>query len=67
MELLCPAGSLPAVKAAVDHGADAIYIGFKDATNARHFAGLNFEGKKFGKPPQQCRSNQNDPKLLQIW
>ncbi|WP_432459075.1 MULTISPECIES: ubiquinone anaerobic biosynthesis protein UbiU [unclassified Agarivorans] len=49
MELLCPAGSLPAVKAAVDHGADAIYIGFKDATNARHFAGLNFEGKKLDK------------------
>lgn len=46
MELLCPAGSVPAVKSAVEHGADAIYIGFKDATNARHFAGLNFEGKK---------------------
>lgn len=42
MELLCPAGSLPALKAAVDQGADAVYIGFKDQTNARHFAGLNF-------------------------
>lgn len=42
MELLCPAGSLPALKSAVDHGADAVYIGFKDQTNARHFAGLNF-------------------------
>ncbi|CAG8998088.1 MAG: putative protease YhbU [Candidatus Celerinatantimonas neptuna] len=46
MELLCPAGSVPSVKAAVDAGADAVYIGFKDATNARHFAGLNFTGKK---------------------
>ncbi len=46
MELLCPAGNLPALKAAVDNGADAVYIGFKDATNARHFAGLNFNEKK---------------------
>ncbi|QQD23881.1 U32 family peptidase [Venatoribacter cucullus] len=41
MELLCPAGSLPALKAAIDHGADAVYVGLKDDTNARHFAGLN--------------------------
>ncbi|WP_341501303.1 peptidase U32 family protein [Gallaecimonas sp. GXIMD4217] len=46
MELLCPAGSLPALKAAVDAGADAVYIGFKDETNARHFAGLNFTDRK---------------------
>ncbi|TFW28993.1 U32 family peptidase [Massilia arenosa] len=41
-ELVCPAGSLPALKAAIDHGADCVYLGFKDATNARNFAGLNF-------------------------
>ncbi len=46
MELLCPAGNLPALKAAVDNGADAVYIGLKDDTNARHFAGLNFTEKK---------------------
>ena len=46
MELLCPAGSLPALKTAVDNGADAVYIGFKDDTNARHFAGLNFTDSK---------------------
>ncbi|EFE97499.1 hypothetical protein HMPREF0758_0790 [Serratia odorifera DSM 4582] len=45
MELLCPAGNLPALKAAVDNGADAVYIGLKDDTNARHFAGLNFTEK----------------------
>lgn len=45
MELLSPAGSLPALKAAVDEGADAIYLGLKDDTNARHFAGLNFTDK----------------------
>ena len=43
MELVCPAGNLPSLKAAVDNGADAVYVGFRDATNARHFAGLNFE------------------------
>ena len=42
LELVCPAGSLPALKAAVDNGADCVYLGFRDATNARNFAGLNF-------------------------
>ncbi len=42
MELVCPAGNYPMLKTAVDNGADAVYIGFKDDTNARHFAGLNF-------------------------
>lgn len=43
MELVCPAGNLAALKTAVDHGADAVYLGFRDDTNARHFAGLNFD------------------------
>ena len=42
-ELVCPAGSLPALRAAVDNGADCVYLGFRDATNARNFAGLNFD------------------------
>lgn len=50
MELLCPAGNLPALKAAIDNGADAVYIGLKDDTNARHFAGLNFTDKSYKKP-----------------
>ena len=41
-ELVCPAGSLPSLKTAVDNGADCVYLGFRDATNARNFAGLNF-------------------------
>jgi putative protease len=49
MELVCPAGNLPSLKAAVDNGADAVYVGFKDDTNARHFAGLNFTGHTFEK------------------
>ncbi|BAN68344.1 ubiquinone anaerobic biosynthesis protein UbiU [endosymbiont of unidentified scaly snail isolate Monju] len=43
MELVCPAGNLTSLKAAVDAGADAVYIGFRDATNARNFEGLNFD------------------------
>ncbi|WP_404364793.1 peptidase U32 family protein [Marinobacter sp.] len=46
MELVCPAGSLPALKEAVDNGADAVYLGFRDSTNARQFAGLNFNEKR---------------------
>ncbi len=46
MELLCPAGNLPALKTAIEHGADAVYIGLKDETNARHFPGLNFTEKR---------------------
>lgn len=45
-QLICPAGSLPALKTAVDNGADAVYVGFKNATNARNFAGLNFTDKQ---------------------
>ncbi len=43
MELVCPAGGLPALKAAVDNGADCVYLGLRDSTNARNFAGLNFD------------------------
>ena len=41
-ELLAPAGSLAALKAAIEAGADTVYLGLKNATNARNFAGLNF-------------------------
>jgi len=43
MELVYPAGNLASLQAAVDNGADAVYLGFRDATNARHFPGLNFD------------------------
>jgi len=45
LELVCPAGNLPALKAAVDNGADCVYFGFRNATNARAFAGLNFDAE----------------------
>lgn len=42
-DLVCPAGSLRALTLAIDAGADAVYLGLKNATNARNFAGLNFD------------------------
>lgn len=42
MELVCPAGTPASLRAAVANGADAVYLGFRDDTNARNFPGLNF-------------------------
>ena len=42
MELVCPAGTPSALRTAVEAGADAVYCGFQDETNARNFPGLNF-------------------------
>ncbi|MGP2494323.1 ubiquinone anaerobic biosynthesis protein UbiU [Mesorhizobium sp. PUT5] len=42
MELVCPAGTPSALRAAVQAGADSVYCGFRDETNARNFPGLNF-------------------------
>ena len=61
MELLCPAGNLPALKIAIDNGADAVYIGMKDDTNARHFAGLNFNDGKLAKAADYV--HQHEKKL----
>ena len=41
-ELVCPAGTPAALRTAVDAGADAVYCGLKNETNARNFPGLNF-------------------------
>ncbi|HEX4859082.1 MAG TPA: peptidase U32 family protein [Usitatibacteraceae bacterium] len=45
MKLVCPAGSMPSLTAAIDNGADDVYTGIRDETNARNFAGLNFDEK----------------------
>ena len=42
IEIVAPAGTPAALRAAVDAGADAVYAGFRDETNARNFPGLNF-------------------------
>jgi len=49
MQLVCPAGNLPALMAAVDNGANAVYVGFRDQTNARAFPGLNFTDADLGR------------------
>lgn len=46
LELVCPAGTPAALRAAVDAGADSVYLGFRDATNARNFPGLNFSRRE---------------------
>ncbi len=43
LELVCPAGTPAALRAAVEAGADTVYVGFRDETNARNFPGLNFD------------------------
>jgi O2-independent ubiquinone biosynthesis protein UbiU len=60
IDLICPAGSLPALRAAVDNGADAIYIGFRDGTNARNFPGLNFSPEEAKQGIHYARQNGAD-------
>ncbi len=43
MEIVCPAGTPAALRAAVTAGAHTVYCGFADETNARNFPGLNFD------------------------
>ncbi len=47
LELVCPAGTPAALRAAVDAGGDTVYLGFRDETNARNFPGLNFREAEF--------------------
>ena len=42
LDLVCPAGTPAALRAAVEAGAHAVYCGFRDETNARNFPGVNF-------------------------
>ena len=57
MELVCPAGNFSSLRAAVDNGADAVYLGFRDETNARNFSGLNFNDRQFDKAMAYARSH----------
>lgn len=40
-----PAGNLECLKAAVDNGADVVYMGFSGPSNLRNFDGINFSKK----------------------
>ncbi len=46
LELVCPAGTPAALRAAITAGADTVYCGFRDCTNARNYPGLNFDRKE---------------------
>jgi putative protease len=48
VELVCPAGTPAALRAAIDAGADTVYVGFRNETNARNFPGLNFSIAELG-------------------
>ncbi len=43
LELVCPAGSPAALRAAIEAGADTVYCAYADRTNARNYPGLNFD------------------------
>lgn len=58
MELLCPAGNIPALKAAIENGADAVYVGLRNETNARHFAGLNLDAIKLKEAVMYAHQHQ---------
>lgn len=53
-----PGGTLPALRTAVENGADAVYVGLKDGTNARHFAGLNFTDKKLAEAARYLQQHR---------
>ena len=42
IELVCPGGSPAMLRSAIEAGADSVYCGLRDETNARNFPGLNF-------------------------
>ena len=66
-ELVCPAGTPAGLRTAVDAGADAVYCGFQNATNARNssspgsdccassLSGVEFIG---GDPPRRMCAPQ---------
>jgi O2-independent ubiquinone biosynthesis protein UbiU len=57
LELVCPAGNFQSLIKAVDKGANAVYIGLKNETNARHFAGLNFSEAQITEGIQYAHKN----------
>ena len=58
MELVCPAGTLSALKEAVLAGADTVYCGFKNETNARNFPGLNFSDEELAEGIEFAHQHQ---------
>lgn len=57
LELVCPAGTPAALRAAVGAGADTVYLGLRDATNARNFPGLNFDRRELAEGVAYAHEN----------
>jgi len=57
LELVCPAGNPAALRAAVEAGADCVYLGFRDETNARNFPGLNFSRSELRQGVEYAHNN----------
>ena len=57
VELVCPGGSPAMLRAAVEAGADSVYCGLRDETNARNFPGLNFSRLR---SPEHLRQRERD-------
>ncbi len=49
IQLNVPAGNMPSLVAAVEAGADSVYIGFRSPTNLRNLPGLNFSVEEASK------------------
>lgn len=62
LELVCPAGSPAMLRAAVEAGADSVYCGLRDETNARNFPGLNFSAPELR--ASVSWAHQRDAKVL---
>lgn len=58
LELVCPAGTPASLRAAIDAGADAVYLGLRDETNARNFPGLNFSPRELGEAVELAHSRE---------
>lgn len=57
VELVCPAGNLSSLRAAIDNGADVVYVGLRNSTNARNFPGLNFSMDEMNKGLRYARQS----------
>ncbi len=58
LELVCPAGTPAAFRSAIEARADTVYCGFRDATNARNYPGLNFDRDELGEAIDFAHSRQ---------
>lgn len=58
IELVCPAGTPAMLRAAIEAGADSVYCGMRDDTNARNFPGLNFSCEELARSTTWAHERQ---------